>query len=306
MGAKLPAIHWLQAFEASARHLSFKDAAEELHLTASAVSQKIKQLEDFLNVSLFTRMTRSLALTLEGQDYQLIAKDILSFYQQRQREFLRRYSRRHLRLSMIPFIANDLVLPALPEYQESNPDTELKIEASTSLVNFAEDDMDAAIRFGLGEWSGLVATPLCRCKVILVASPKLLEKKPVSNLNDLKMHSLISMRGTESAWDTFASKSSLTFIRECRTLEVDSYLASMVAAQQGLGIAIGVKPLITPWIEDGRLDQVLDFELEIPQAYYFVRRIQDRDDLKLQQLYVWLKGLFSQREDVPMQVLAQA
>lgn len=306
MGAKLPAIHWLQAFEASARHLSFKDAAEELHLTASAVSQKIKQLEDFLNVSLFTRMTRSLALTMEGQDYQLIAKDILSFYQQRQREFLRRYSRRDMRLSMIPFIANDIVLPSLPDYQEANPDTELKIEASTSLVNFAEDDMDAAIRFGLGDWAGLVATPLCRCKVILVAAPHILSKKPVYDLNDLKAHSLISMRGAETAWENLATKLSLPFLNQCRSLEVDSYLASMVAAQQGLGVAIGVKPLINPWLADGRLTQVMELEIDIPQAYYFVRRIQDRDDIKLQQLYIWLKGLFSAREEKPAPILEQA
>jgi len=306
MGAKLPAIHWLQAFEASARHLSFKDAAEELHLTASAVSQKIKQLEDFLNVSLFTRMTRSLALTMEGQDYQLIAKDILSFYQQRQREFLRRYSRRDMRLSMIPFIANDIVLPSLPDYQEANPDTELKIEASTSLVNFAEDDMDASIRFGHGDWAGLVATPLCRCKIILVASPAVIAKKPVSDLLDLQNHSLISMRGAETAWDSLSSKLSLPFVSQCRSLEVDSYLASMVAAQQGLGVAIGVKPLINPWLEDGRLVQVTEVEVEIPQAYYFVRRIQDRDDLKLQQLYIWLKGLFTARESQHVQLMAQA
>jgi len=306
MGAKLPAIHWLQAFEASARHLSFKDAAEELHLTASAVSQKIKQLEDFLNVSLFTRMTRSLALTMEGQDYQLIAKDILSFYQQRQREFLRRYSRRDMRLSMIPFIANDIVLPSLPDYQEANPDTELKIEASTSLVNFAEDDMDASIRFGHGDWAGLVATPLCRCKIILVASPAVIAKKPVSDLLDLQNHSLISMRGAETAWDSLSSKLSLPFVSQCRSLEVDSYLASMVAAQQGLGVAIGVKPLINPWLEDGRLVQVTEVEVEIPQAYYFVRRIQDRDDLKLQQLYIWLKGLFTARESKHVEMMAQA
>lgn len=306
MGSKLPAIHWLQAFEASARHLSFKDAAEELHLTASAVSQKIKQLEDFLNVSLFTRMTRSLVLTMEGQDYQLIAKDILGYYQQRQREFLRRYSRRDLRLSMIPFIANDIVLPSLPDYQDSNPDTELKIEASTSLVSFAEDDMDAAIRFGMGDWAGLVATPLCRCRIILVAAPSILKKKPVYDFSDLQSHSLISMRGTETAWDKLSAKLAIPFLSECRSLEVDSYLASMVAAQQGLGIAIGVKPLINPWLEDGRLHQVTQLEMDIPQAYYFVRRVQDRDDIKLQQLYIWLKGLFTMRESIHSSLLAQA
>ncbi|EAT10906.1 LysR family transcriptional regulator [Bermanella marisrubri] len=296
MAAKLPAIHWLQAFDASARHLSFKEAADELHLTSSAVSQKIKLLEEYLEVSLFTRMTRSLALTSEGQDYHVIVKNILNYYQQQQREFLRRYSRRDIRISMIPFIANDIVLPALPEYQEANPDSELKIEASTSLVNFQEDDIDAAIRFGMGEWSGLVATPLCRSRIILVANPKLIEKKPVLTMSDINRHALITMRGVENAWDTVAEKHNLNEFDQCRTLEVDSYLGSMVAAQQGLGIAMGVRPLIQPWLDDGRLVQVLDLEIEIPQTYYFVRRIQDRDDLKLQQLYVWLKGLFSERE----------
>ncbi|WP_396588550.1 LysR substrate-binding domain-containing protein [Bermanella sp. R86510] len=296
MASKLPAIHWLQAFEASARYLSFKEAADELHLTSSAVSQKIKQLEEFLNVSLFTRMTRSLALTAEGQDYQLIAKNILNYYQQQQREFLRRHSRRDIRISMIPFIANDIVLPALPEYQVNNPDSELKIEASTSLVNFYEDDVDAAIRFGMGNWAGLVATPLCKSKIILVANPKILRDKPINDLNDIRHHSLISMRGVENAWDTVAARFSLDFIHSCRTLEVDSYLGSMVACHQGLGLAMGVKPLIQPWLDDGRLVELLDIEIEIPQTYFFVRRIQDRNDMKLQQLFVWLKGLFLERE----------
>ncbi len=306
MEEKLPAIHLLKAFEASARHLSFKGASEELHLTASAVSQKIKQLEECLSVSLFTRMTRSLALTQEGQDYKLLAKEVLSFYQQRQRDFLRRYSRRKMRLSMIPFVANDIVLPSLPEYQDKNPDTELKIEALTTLVDFSDGAMDAAIRFGLGEWSGLVATPFCRCKIVLVASKSVLEKNPINTLSDLENHSLISMRGAESAWPDVANKFSLPFINNCRSLEVDSYLASMVAAQQGLGVAIGIKPIINPWIADGRLTQVLDIEVEIEKTYYFVRRIQDRDDIKLQQLYIWLKSLFSQREERSIDIYNQA
>lgn len=292
---KLPPLHWLQAFDAAARHLSFKDAADELFLTPSAVSQKIKSLEDCLEVNLFTRMTRALALTREGEDYQILARDVLGYCQQRQREFMRRHSRKDLRISMIPFIAHDIVLPSLPLFQEQNPDTELRIEASTSLVNFAEDDMDAAIRYGLGNWPGLVATPLCRCKIVLVVSPKLLAKQPIDSPEDLKKFSIITMRGAEQAWPMVAHHLKLESLQKNRSLGVDSYLAAMVAAEQGLGIAIGVRPLINPWLEQGRLISVLDVNQEIPQAYYYVRRVQDRDDPKLQQLYIWLKSLFDAR-----------
>lgn len=292
---KLPPLHWLQAFESAARHLSFKDAADELFLTPSAVSQKIKSLEECLEVNLFTRMTRALALTREGEDYQILTRDILAYCQQRQREFMRRYARRDLRISMIPFIAHDVVLPALPLFQDQNSDTELRIEASTSLVNFSEDDMDAAIRFGLGDWPGLVATPLCRCRIVLVVSPKLLAKNPIHSADDLKKYTIITMRGAEQAWPMVANHIKYDGLSKNRSLGVDSDLAAMVAAEQGLGIAIGVRPLINPWLEQGRLISVLNVSQEIPQAYYYVRRVQDRDDPKLQQLYIWLKSLFDAR-----------
>lgn len=292
---KLPPLHWLQAFESAARHLSFKDAADELFLTPSAVSQKIKSLEECLEVNLFTRMTRALALTREGEDYQILTRDILAYCQQRQREFMRRYARRDLRISMIPFIAHDVVLPALPLFQDQNSDTELRIEASTSLVNFSEDDMDAAIRFGLGDWPGLVATPLCRCRIVLVVSPKLLAKNPIHSADDLKKYTIITMRGAEQAWPMVANHLKYDGLSKNRSLGVDSDLAAMVAAEQGLGIAIGVRPLINPWLEQGRLISVLNVSQEIPQAYYYVRRVQDRDDPKLQQLYIWLKSLFDAR-----------
>ncbi len=295
---KLPPIHWLQAFEASARHLSFKDAADELHLTASAVSQKIKQLEDSLGITLFTRMTRTLALTSAGNDFRHVAKDVMNFYQQRQREFMRRFNRRDLKLSMIPFIAYDIVLPALPQFQEQYSETELRIEAATSVVNFAEDDTDAAIRFGAGEWPGLVATPLCRCQSVLVCSPAFLEQNPIDSPLDLQNHTLISMRGVEDVWSLVGQNLGVPDISRCRTLGVDSYLGAMIAAQQGLGIAIALKPLINPWLNDGRLVSLLGMEADMEDGYYFVRRVQDRDDQRLQQLYIWLKNLFLERDAV--------
>ena len=114
---RLPPLHALEAFEVAARELSFRRAAEALHLTPSAVSHQIKGLEDFLGFALFRRMNRALELTEGGRDYLRVTQDSLDSLREGSQQTRQRYGRHTtLKISAGPFIASEIIVPALPSF----------------------------------------------------------------------------------------------------------------------------------------------------------------------------------------------
>lgn len=291
-----PPIQLLPAFEASARLMSFKKAAEELCITPSAVSQQIKTLEDKLNLKLFERQTRRIELTPAGKLFFQIAEQTLAQYQTGFRVFSNEFSKPILRISMIPFVAYEMVIPALHEFKALQKDIELRIETSMSLVDFDAEPVDAAIRFGNGHWPNLEMHPLSPCRATLVASKSLLEQKPVQSLEDFHNHTLIYTRATQDDWQEVAKLLEVEEIPSQNKLIMDSYLAAMSAAEQGLGIGIAILPLTQTWLEQGRLVQIFPFEAPTPQNHYFVFRKQHRERAFLMEFYQWIKEKFEALE----------
>src|SRR4051794_40818925 len=110
---RLPPLNYLPTFELAARHLSFKRAAEELHLTPSAVSQQMRGLEEALGLPLFRRQTRALTLTPAGEQFAAVAADALDAYRRGTERLLRHHARRVVRLTTDPYIANEVLIPVL-------------------------------------------------------------------------------------------------------------------------------------------------------------------------------------------------
>ncbi len=284
-------MQWLPAFEAAARHLSFSKAAQELHVSTSAVSQQVKQLESYLGQSLFHRHTRRVELTAAGQAYAHIASELLRRYRQAHEAFMRRHGRPLLRISMTPLVAHELILPALGRFQARHPELDLHIDASMDLVDFDDASVDAALRFGQGQWRGLEALPLSRCRLVFVASPALARKLPVKKLQDLKHHTLIHQRANQSDWEQVGEALLSGRVPRKGDLVLDSNLAALRAAEQGLGVAVGVLPLVAPWLKDGRLKALMP-PIDLPMGDYFLFRANDPKHAQLMQVHDWLKGLF--------------
>src|SRR3954465_10401211 len=154
---RLPSLNGLRAFEAAARHLSFTQAASELNVTQTAISHQIKRLEEELGIRLFVRQNRALTLTPQAVDYLPGIRAAFNDLRLATDRLLRKDDDHVLTVSTLASLAAKWLLPRLTAFQEAHPGIDVRITTSTNLVDFQRDNVDAAIRYGRGQWAGLRA-----------------------------------------------------------------------------------------------------------------------------------------------------
>src|SRR5690554_3410277 len=175
MSRRLPSLNALRAFEAGARHLSFTRAADELHVTQTAISHQVRQLEAELGFPLFRRSTRRLELTPEGQRLAPAVTQALERIAEAVEALRARRRDNLLRVSMAPAFGTKWLVGRLSRFWLAHPDVELQLNHSPLLTDFTRDDVDLAIRYGRGPWPGVVSELLIRLEKVPVCSPALLE-----------------------------------------------------------------------------------------------------------------------------------
>ena len=282
-----PPIQWLPVFEAAATELSFKKAAEQMHVTPPAVGQQIKALEDWLGVPLFERRPRSLTLTPEGEHYLSVAREVLQAHKRGYMEFKRRFQNSSFNISTSLFIAQEVLIPNYLSFADFYPDTELRIEARMSLADFDSDTIDAAIRFGAGQWPATQARKLCDVKVAPVCSPDYLKENPITDIQNLDQHRLIYSSAQLEEWHFLLGD------KPHQKLVCDSYMAAMKAASEGVGIALGIFPVSNNWLNKGLL--TMPFPALVPTPYgYWVCTPEQRSHPASEAFYDWAKQLFDQ------------
>lgn len=282
-----PPLQWLPVFEAAATELSFKKAAEQMHVTPPAVGQQIKALEDWLDVRLFDRQPRNLMLTPEGEYYLTVAREVIHAHKQGFMEFKRRFQNASFNISTSLFIAQEVLIPNYLSFADFYPDTELRIEARMSLADFDSEAIDASIRFGNGQWPATNAQKLCDICATAVCSPDYLKQHKIESIQDLHQHRLIYSSAELADWK------SLVGDNHSNKLVCDSYMAAMKAASEGLGIALGLFPITNNWINKGLL--TTPFPTLIPTPFsYWVCTPETRPHPASDAFYQWAKTLFSQ------------
>lgn len=287
-----PPLQLLPAFEASARLLSFSKAADELHVTASAISQQIRQLEAHLGVPLFKRLTRRVELTESGQQFAEVAAQTLSTYKRGHAALVGRLLKPSLRLSMTPQVAHRYVLPRLSEFQSRHPGVSISLDASMGLADFEREPIDAAIRIGRGQWQGVEAWHVCDCEALILATPDLVSRRPVHQLEDLRHHTLIHRRKPQFGWEALAQLLGVPKIPSAGDLVVDSDLAAMHAAEEGLGVVLSIAPARAPArgaTSSERLVPLLS-PFKTPLKVYFVFRPHSGKDELLRSTFEWLRS----------------
>ncbi|MDP5040912.1 MAG: LysR family transcriptional regulator, partial [Paraglaciecola sp.] len=155
MNRRLPPLNSLKTFEAAARHLSFTRAADELFVTQAAVSHQVKALEEFLSMKLFLRRNRALLLTEEGQSYYLDLKEIFRNIQDATERLVARGAKGAITVALPPSFAIQWLVPRISHFSQLNPDIDVRIKAVDFDEGFLSDDVDVAIYYGKGNWSGL-------------------------------------------------------------------------------------------------------------------------------------------------------
>jgi LysR family glycine cleavage system transcriptional activator len=174
MSRRLPNLNQLRAFEATARHLSFKDAASELFVTQAAISHQIKALEQDIGHQLFHRRGREVSLT---EDARRFVADITPALDQIAKATATLKSKNiagTLKLSTNGFLADRVIRPFLAEFKALYPDLQLDMSYARDIVDFSTADIDAALRWGEGPWKGLESI-LIYDKIVPVCSPSLVE-----------------------------------------------------------------------------------------------------------------------------------
>ena len=185
---RLPPLTTLRFFEAAARLLSFKRAADELHVTPTAVSHQIRQLEGLLGVALFERRTRQVLLTPPGQQLYPVLRDGFDAFAKALEALSVKRERLAVTLSATTALTAKWLLPRVAAFRQAYPDVDLRLHASDDVVELAGGNVDAAIRYGRGNYPGLTVERLFSDRFAPVCSPWLKVAKPADLHGQTLLH----------------------------------------------------------------------------------------------------------------------
>lgn len=262
MSRALPPLTWFRAFEASARHLSFTAAAEELHLTQSAISQQVKSLEVRFGVRLFQRLPRGLALTDEARRLLPEVGAALGTLADIAGEYELRDSDRLLTVAASVSFIEWIIAPALPRLQDAHPGLELRLISTVWPDDFRAANADVEIRFGSAALVGKDAERLQPDELILVAAPSL-----GADPARLAEYPLIETVGTADDWSQW-SKATAATGRLRPSLFVDYHGAALDLAVAGAGIALTSALLAAPSLAAGSVSRIGRDSIPARDGYY--------------------------------------
>ena len=286
----IPPLTALLAFERAAAQLSFRRAARDLSLSPSAISHQIRGLEQQFGAKLFVRGARSVRLTADGERYFAKISVALAALQAAGREMMqhRRDAGSELWISSLPFFTSTVLIPALPEFKRRHPGLTLRIEATHQYADFNASRVDVAIRYGREQSTGLKFEPLVTVKGLPVCTPALVRsglRKP----EDLSRQVLIHLTTQPRAWPTWLKEAGIADLTPRGHLWLDSVPAMLEAAEQGLGVTLGMSPLIKARPGFGKkLVAPFDFEPSHFETIYLVSRTEQARDRRIGALRRWV------------------
>lgn len=262
MPRSVPPLTWFRAFDASARRLSFTAAAEELHLTQSAISQQVKALETHFNVALFHRRPRGLSLTDEGRKLLPEVSRALGMLADISRGYDMSRSGEHLTVAASVSFIQWVLAPGIHRFLACDPALKVRLISTVWLDDFRSGSADVEIRFGSEALLGRDARRLLPDDLVVVASPAL-----SVNAERLEDHPLIEAVGVTDGWDEWARQAAYPRNLE-PSLHVDYHGAALDLAVSGAGIALTSSLLASGCLEDGSLTRVSDEALATNDGYF--------------------------------------
>ena len=249
----LPPFSAVRAFEAAARHLSFKAAAEELCVTQSAVSHQVKSLEDFLGSPLFHRQANTVALTDTGQDYFEDLHSILDHLDDSTRRNRDCETGRALHVHSTPAFATRWLLKNMEAFCSSHPDIELRLTTGIETTNFQTQDVDLLIQYGQRSADGLRTDPFLATTRVPVCSPKLItDAGAVRSPDDLLSYPLLR-DDVGDEWHDWFRLAGVDVPEDLHGPVFAHCDLSLSAAEEGLGVALAYEAFIREQVADGRL-----------------------------------------------------
>lgn len=273
---RLPSLNALRAFWAAARHGSFVAAAEVLHVTASAVSLQVRQLEDDLGQKLFERTPRGLSLTSEGAAILPGVNDAFTRLQETLIDDMLGADRKTLTLSVAPSFAAKWLLPRLNRFCARMPEIDVRILASHELTDFAKENVDLAIRYGRGGYPAVASELLMRDSVFPVCAPRLLESHGGADLQQL-LRSMPLLHDdspdqddTCPDWKSWFKAAGIEHVDPQRGSRFNQSIFALEAAANGFGVALAKSSLVQQDLANRRLVRLSNDDVPIEFAYFLV------------------------------------
>jgi len=299
-------LNALRAFEAAARHLSFKNAARELHVTPGAVSHQVKLLEDHLGLALFRRLTRARELTSEGHALLPKVQEGLDTLNGAVDNLRLRDGAAALTVLAPPNFAARWLVPRLSRFTSTRPNLDLHIASRPAMID-GRDDSDvvpvhdarddapvAMVRFGDGRYPGAHVDEVFSAVYVPVCSPRLMTgahglRKP----DDLRFHTLLHddtvlEEGARPSWADWLEAVGIHGIDASRGPHFSDASLSLEAALEGMGVALAMKPLVRSEIEAGRLVVPFDITAPASYSYYLVTPEGSRGEGTVSEFRHWL------------------
>jgi len=288
----LPPFAALRAFHAAATHDRFRDAAEALGVTESAISHQVRRLEEFLRVSLFDRTGPGVRLTAEGRRYLDQIGPAIRQIHTATEAMLRPAGRSVVRLTLPPSLAVTWLIPKLGAFERAHAEIDLQLVTTTRVVDLRRDQVDLAIRHGKGVWPGMESTFLLQEAALPVCAPGYLTlgagDDPLAALHRVRL--IVNARFPDE-WEEWAGARGMAPPPLTGAVTMDAMEQALQLAESGHGIALGRRPLVDDRLARGVL--VAPFGAADPTgaAYYLCRPAQTPPTAAARRLERWLTAL---------------
>lgn len=278
-------LNALRAFEAAARHQNFTRAALELHISQAALSHQIRKLEDRLGIRLFHRLPRGVALSEEAIALYPVLNEAFDRMAAAVHRAGATAKREVVTVGAVATFVNGWLLSRLPGFEAAHPDIELRLFTHNNRLDQASEGLDAAIRFGEGDWQGMHATPITDTRFAPVCAPALVHRlRTPDGLAGVPL--LRTYRDDE--WPRWFECAGITGI-EARGTVFDSSLALAGAAAIGAGVALLPLRMFERELREGRLLQ--PFAPSVDLGRYWLTRLRSRPErAPVARFRLWLQA----------------
>ena len=265
---KIPHLPALRLFEAAARLGSISAAAEELHVTHSAISQQVKGLEEALGVKLFGRSGRNVVLTSAGRELAVGANEALCAIARTTHLVRRRANPNRLTVTTLPSFAACWLTPRIGRFIELEPDVEVSLISTCEVLDFDRDGVDAAIRWTASVKEDFDSTELMHDEALVVASPVYLQSRKIEAPIDLANCALL--RADDESWEPWFARAGLDWPGPEKGLFFNDSSLALRWAEYGRGVALTRRSLADESLRKGSLIQVFDITVPDERIYWFV------------------------------------
>ncbi|MDO8299814.1 LysR substrate-binding domain-containing protein [Lacisediminimonas sp.] len=289
---RIPPVHALSAFEAAARLGSFASAANQLCITPSALSHRIRLLEEMVGERLFVREGRTLSLSGFGRSYLDVVRQalrVLTDFPVQPRET---QDPSRVKITLPPSFARYMMMPRLAEFRRQHPSINLEIYLSVPLYDLSLSESDVEVRFGAGDYPELLSEKLLIEPAFAVASPDYLAGiAPLRTPEDLRHASLV--RSGLEPWQPWFKAAGLDWPEPSTGVRVDDLGLLLELIRHGHGVGLTRDYFARDMLASGEVVRLFDLQLTSPpHVYYMVYRPGSTERPQVAQLIDWMRSVF--------------